>query len=267
MSTLHNVLQLLLDCIQQTAASTARFSGVLVSGVAVAMLAHCACFYSVRLWNRKFHMKLQHHFICGVAGLVTLFFMLSFHSLTHVEQVVKHQVDDWREHLENDGEFNEKMAWAIYKSFKERWPAEQTNPKYPPPSTTIPDGKEKDAAHMTASAITKEAAEDFDGRFPVLRRIIGASQQKVEQAAKDSMLPEMISALRTPDGRYRYKAALVHVAHAIESDLSPKVPRVVVWSRAALVVAFLLIQAMAFGLVGWLGQIDIQVKTSGGVRR
>jgi hypothetical protein len=64
------------------------------------------CSVYTRLWNTTFHLKFIHHFLCGLAAVWTIFFVIAFASVQHVDQKVDQEISAWtvqmRRSLESD---------------------------------------------------------------------------------------------------------------------------------------------------------------------
>jgi hypothetical protein len=104
-----------------------------------------------------------------------------------------------------------------------------------------------------AETYANEACRNFNARRPFLSKIVW-SRAELPSA---TVLEDTQHWFQTHSS-YPAPRAVALAADQIKTGLDPQAPRVVQISRIALVVLFLAIQAIPFGLIGWAAYVDIK---------
>jgi hypothetical protein len=100
----------------------------------------------VRLWNTTFHLSLLHNFLCGLAALWTIFFVIAFVSLREVGQLIDQEISAWTEQMHQSLE-----------------------------SGSVPLSTDN-ATSVESPATTAALFDDFEAQHPFLRQALQAAQ-------------------------------------------------------------------------------------------
>ena len=202
-------------------------------------------------YNRQFSFHWPHHFLCSVTAAVTLFCTVGFATCRYTGPVAERMVDQWKWAITHDEAWNDAIFQKTYDAvFALRDAAgnqleDFTN--YPRPTTnggnTVPTSDIK-SQQVAATINANGAVEYFRSRYPFLSSILWPhSEDAIEAVAKD--MQRVFNS-----GGHTYNAAdvLDLASKTILHELKAKTSRIVLLSRIALVVIFLVFQ----GITIWL---------------
>jgi hypothetical protein len=224
-------------------------------GAVLAGLCWYLCAVYARLWNKRFHVTLAHHALCAFASICTLFFAILFASLEHTKDAALASIDLWKFQLNSD------RAWAAgtfaraYEQVR-RTGLEDFSNVPPPgsPNSFIPTTHDR-SRQIAATTYANEACRHFDAKRPFLSKVVWSSP-----GIPSETIFRDVHSWHQKNPNYPPSRAIEIAAIQIKGGLEPQVPRVVYLSRVAVVILFLVVQAMPFGLIGWAAYRDIKVR-------
>ena len=249
-------ISLLLGCVSifMLRAST-QFRLTVLLGIALAALCWYVCTVYTHLWNKRFRVTLTHHILCGIASLCTLIFTVLFASVTYTQDAALASIRLWQAQLNLDRPWADGTYAKVYNRVRDLG-VEDFSEAPPPgsPDTHIPTTQES-SRETAASIYANEACRHFDAKRPFLGKVVWSSPGVPSQVILQDVNDWFQNNPSYPPSR-----AIEIAAVQVRSGLLPQVPRIIYLSRIAVVVAFLLIQAIPFSLIGWAAYRDIKVK-------
>ena len=214
------------------------------------------CASYTKLWNKHFYVKTKHHILCGIAALLTIFFVYGFYSVRYLEDLAIDVVEKWEISLLEDNEWAnitfEKAFYAVkkvdpasFKGYREPKNGGQTVPL----ETQV-------AVQTFAETYVYEACESFATEYSFLNRLL-----KVKAGISKEVIGDDINDY-FDEGHEIYPAeqAIDLAAWYIESELIAQAPAIVNKTRTVLSLLFLLIQIIPFSIIGYIAYRDLKVK-------
>lgn len=257
-------------CVARLQQSPTQFLATLAGGLLLAGLMWVACVQYVKLWNLRYRAKPFHHVVCAAVAGMTLLFTLAFSGLQYTQEIAGRMVDAWQVGIKADAPWAERTFNRAYDAV-EALHVEDFS-RCPRPVAPAQDswGSWLRAALGVGSCIPtvqgvsrKKAAEiyaegavdHFDETHPYLSKVIWA-EPGVPGTRIDQDLHYWFDELKK--NPYPPERAIDLAAGLIRQGLVEQLPRVVALSRIGLFIAFLLLQSIAFGLVGYAAYRDLK---------
>ena len=250
---IYDFFYLIFTCFLNMSGS-ALFVAALI-GIFAGALCWVACFYYTRLWHKRFHVKAQHHLLCAVAALFTVFFTIQFRALGNLEHIVDGIIDNWHEYLNEDGYFHSETYELAYYTLKDDYPVVFAGVPQPGSSDTYIPFANDDMRQICVAIYVAEACANFSTHHPFLNLMLttraGVSQEEIENDVKEFFG-------RNPGAVYPLKRAVDIAAGHIRESLLEQSPKTVWKTRLISVFLFLILQLLPFGIIGYLAYKDLE---------
>jgi len=250
-----NLLVALVEMLQQ---ADVRYFQLVVAGallLSAAMWWICSVFSN--LWNKRYHLHLWHHLLCFFSAVITFFTTLIFFSIPYLQPFVEFSVNEWKRELAANGNL---WNGAIDQSRKacEKLGIPQKNPGIVYVSYLGSDGKEINGMKAVSRIFANTILKDFFDTRPVLSLILWARGAE----ARPAMTESMVVYFEAHPGQIMDSQIVIDVGTGkIRESLARQIPKIVPYARGGLIVLFLLVQAIPFGLVAYSSYRDIKVVT------
>jgi hypothetical protein len=231
------------------------FRVTVLIGILLAGLCWYVCSVYTRLWNKKYHITLTHHVLCGFATLCTLFFTILFASLAYTKDAALASISLWQAQLNSDQAWAERTFARAYDKVKDLGVEDFSNAPPPgSPGSLIPTNSDE-ARQTAASTYSNEACRHFDAKRPFLSKVVWSSP-----GVPSDIIFQDVRKWHETNPNYPPARAIEIAANQIKEGLNPQAPRVISLSRLSVSGLFLLIQAVPFGLIGWAAYRDIKAR-------
>jgi hypothetical protein len=224
-------------------------------GIILAVLCWVVCNYYTRLWNKKYHLTFTHHVLCGVAGLFTFLFVITFSGLIYLKEVSIVILNVWSTQILNDNEWAANTFQTAFYKVKENGLENFENIPLPGKTGSHIPVNNKKSKEQCAIIYTSEACNNFDKKYPFLSKIIWTSSKVPEEVIKKDMYEYFKTNPAYPPQR-----AIELASNYIKEGLIQQTPRVVTFARLILIVLFIFVQLIPFGLIGYSAYRDIKTK-------
>jgi len=230
------------------------------TGIAVALgaLIWWLFFHLGNQVNTRFHMKAFHHFCCGLAATVTIFFVFLFAGLNFAESVTQKVVNAWAILVERDSTWQNQVFRAAYDAVytqKDKFGLDFS--QYPPPDQggrTIPANSDSNA--LVSEIYAKEMVRNFKSGHPFLVKILWPQSEEAEK----QLVSDINEWFAQGKGTYHLERGVTVLQQIIQDDMKTKIPRVIWISRIVLTIVFLLVQAGLGALIVHAALDDIKVR-------
>ena len=262
MDTLGDLLSLVTKLVVELWVNGGRsFIVATAVGTALAALAWWLAHVVSLNFNRQFSFRAEHYLYCSIAATATFLFSILFVALRYTADVAQVMVSGWEVSIQADSEWSQDTFRKAYDAVYELRDAqgrqlEDFNGKPHPDtdrSTLIPTTQE--ASKLKAAETYADAAvAHFRAHYPFLSKILWARSG----IAQDKIYADMQRVYGSGRSLYQAEDAIRLAGQEIRQGLERQVPRVVVLSRIALVVAFLIVQAVTFSLLIHAALADIK---------
>jgi len=248
-----DLLEIGLDCVRILASQdVAGFLASFTVGSVLAALCWYGCTHYARLWNKRFHATVTHHVLCALAAVVTFIATITWSGLGFLSGYAQLRVRGWEAQLLENTGWRERTFQRAYHDVQ-RAGVEDFR-EYPLSRRIIP-AESLSTRELVATRYASDAVQDFRERAPWLGSLLTPST--VDPRAQ--MRADMNRFFRRQRGAtYALDAAVALVARLISEDLIRKTPRLVTVGRSGLVMAFVLVQLVPLGFIGWAATRDIR---------
>jgi len=235
--------------------SGGAFFVVLLVSLVLGALCWMLCSNYTKLWHRNFHVRLQHHLLCGIAAVLTVFFTLWFYAVGNLEFIVDEIIDQWNERLINDEEWNAQTYETAFYAVKEEYPREFTGVPEPGRQNSVIPINNDHMMQICVETYVNEACADFSTLHPFLDKILRAKPGISEDEIK-SDIREFFR--KNPGETYPLVRAVVIAAEYIREILLEQSPKTVRKTRWILVAFFLAAQLIPFGVITYCANEDLK---------
>ncbi|MGI9175118.1 MAG: hypothetical protein ACR2GR_07360 [Rhodothermales bacterium] len=225
-------------------------------GFGIALVLWVACGWSARLWNQGYRLRLRHHLLRGVAALFTFLAVLGWSVTSYVDGLTETTEQRCGDLLD------EGDAW-LQQTFAEAYAAVQAletenfsvvpNPSTPGSSIPLTSPAAVQAvADVYAQSTLAYVGEEMPLLVPLVERGLEAVTGKLAAALQGGLGKAGVA--------YTREQAKVFVAENVVGGVLAPV-RGWVWGvRLKLAAMLLVVQGIAFGLVGLSAYRDIHVQ-------
>ena len=255
-------------------------------------------FYT-RLWNRRFHHKPVHHLWGALAALISFVAVFAWYIVSNLEPITKVMIATWSIELKTDQDWGQATFATAYQAVKEQGVESFYGvPKPDQSGSYIPINH--DASRVKAAYVyANEAYQNFDETHPLLAFILdaqvglaedsirqdvdtylaggygsNAERQPVQDLDLSSFTGLLESTLSTladfssapaasaseGDNMYPAERAVDLASAYLQISLAEKAHRTVLIGRVVVFIAFLLLQAIPFGIIGYAAYQDLNIR-------
>jgi len=246
------------DIISQciAAVSSGAFFGVLLLSLLLGALCWIGCSYYTRLWHKRFHVRLQHHLLCGIAAVLTVISTVLFYAVDNLVFIVDEIIDEWSEKLVDDDEWGSQTYAIAFYAVKEKYSREFTGVPEPGKRNSHIPFNNDDMTHICVETYVNEACADFSTLHPFLNKMLrarpGISEEKIKNDIQEYFRTTKIDT-------YPLYRAIVIAAEHIRENLLEQSPETVRKTRRILVALFLVVQMIPFGVIGHCAYKDLKI--------
>lgn len=229
---------------------------IIISAICGAAL-FTACWYSSRIWNRKFHFTLRHSLVCVTAGLLGFILISLFSAFGFMDQVVRGIVGQWSSliHQLSDDELPRRVYIEVDRTLlPQDGPPSRSN-NYDP---KFPAGSQAEASAIISRVTADLVMADLEKEHPFLAWILFGSKREALDGMK-LPITQYIASEWSERRKFNYSKAIEISFDFILSALSERVGRTVLLARVLLGIVFFLVQASAFGFIAYSATRDIRV--------
>lgn len=258
MEFLTQLIELFAKCIRETAVRENLFWAMAVSSALVGLGISALCAFSARLWNKKYHIKPFHYVVSAGAGGFAIICTLLLFSAIHIPDAAQKLIGIWEVKITHDSDWIEnqlgrRIFYAVDKIIPQP-PVEKRQGQW---STLIPNDspRAKDGRRAFARVLAIDSLRHFRQNHRYLSWLLWVDKQGPEADIQDRVATEM-----DRSGWVAYKTALGWTAERVTDDLNRESKRLVVRSRVAIVIVFLVIELLCFGIVGLAAYRDLKVR-------
>jgi len=249
---LQDFFKIISQCV--AAVNSSAFFGVLLLALLLGTLCWMACSYFTRLWHKRFHVRFQHHLLCGIAAVLTVIFTMSFHAVGNLEFIVNEIIDQWSEELVDNDEWASQTYATAFYAVKEDYPSEFAGVPDPGRKKSHIPFNNDDMTQICVKTYVNEACADFSTLHPFLDRMLRAQPG----VSKEAIANDIREYFRTTNaGTYPLHRAIVIATTHIHENLLEQSPKTVRKTRWILTGLFLTAQMIPFGVIGHCAYKDL----------
>ncbi|WP_247236592.1 hypothetical protein [Telluribacter sp. SYSU D00476] len=225
----------------------------LAAALGFALLCGWICLHYVQLWNKRFQLTTTHKIFTALACTFTFFFVLAFAGLAFMREITQAQIIIWQGNLKEDQDWSQRTFEKTYHKVKES--GKEDISTFPPIERNIIPVTHNDSQLLAAQIYSNEACTNFDEMHPFLSKIVWATPSLPTEVIHSDVTSFFKS---NPGKTYPTINAIDLAAKHIKDELLVQAPRVVTISRIGLVLAFILVQLVPFGIIGVAAYKDIK---------
>ena len=230
--------------------------GVVLLSLALGALCWIVCSYYTRLWHKRFHVRAKHHLLCAIAAIFTIIFTITYSAVGNLEYIVDDIIDNWHVFLTQDKDFhNETYELAFYTLQKEHPTVFRDVPEPSENGSYIPFSND-DMMQTCVEIYVNEACSNFSTQHPFLNMMLKArpdiSQTEIEYDIKEFFQ-------KNQGAYYPLERAIDIAANHIRANLLEQSPETVSKTRLILLILFLGVQVIPFGIIGYCAYKDLKI--------
>lgn len=212
------------------------------------------CTRYTKLWNKHYSVSVPFHIVCAVAAVITFFATLGFIGLKNTKPVAQAIVSIWSEDLLSDDELSNACFRRSFYAIKEAGLEDIKDYKTPEKGGNIIPMSHPETYELVGSIYANGACRDFNDRFPFLGYFLHADSGIPAEIVVDDVA-RFFAANRNKT--YPLNQGMKLAVQHISDDLQMQTGKIVRVTRTWLVLLFLLVQLVPFGIIGFLAYRDL----------
>lgn len=256
---LENFIQIIAEGLRMD--GTARIVLYILLALSFSVLIWWVCTHYTKLWNRVYEVTPSFHILCGIASLITFFTTLGFIGLKNMKPVAEQMVQGWSEDVMSDNELSSGCFRDAYYAIRDSGLENMRGYLTPEQGGDLIPISRRETQVLVGQIYAGNACRDFSRRYPFIGYFL---------KAKDGVPAEIIS--RDIDSffhagksrTYPLEQGFVLAIEKISADLQAQCSRIVRVCRGWLVLLFLLVQLIPFGLIGYLAYSSLRLYKKSG---
>jgi hypothetical protein len=233
-----------------------QWIGITGMSFALALLCWFVCVHYTKLWNKRFHVKTLHHFICGIAVVFTVLFTVWFYAFGNLSGIVRRIVDEWETQLVEDPEWNTATFERAYLAVEKGTPEAFRGLARPGDKDCFIPVNTEEMTQTCVTTYVDAACESFDTNHPYLNMLVQAKPGISEEA----FTQDMQTYFREHSGSYPLGRGVTLAAAHIRETLVEQAPGTVAKTRWILFLLFLTVQLIPFGWIGYCAYGDLHIR-------
>ena len=254
MALIYDFFSLVIGSVGILTSHHAEFAVTLIVAFILAGLGWFGAANYSKLWNLGFRTTATHALLCFMAAVLTFVFVVLFVSFKYTKDAAELGIDAWRAESGHgmtwENSTHKKAYGEIQKLGIENFSTAAAA------SGTIPLTQTA-SRNKLAEVYSAAAIKDFQSKRPFLSKIVwtrfAVPQQTIGQIEK------RISQFFISDSTIPGSKVVEYTAEALKEPLHEGTAQVVPVARSIIVVLFLLVQLVPFGLIGWAAWRDLKV--------
>lgn len=256
---LKNFLQIIAEGLRMDGAAWIVF--YILLALSFSALVWWVCTHYTKLWNKVYEVTPSFHILCGIAALITFFTTLGFIGLKNMKPVAEQMVEEWSEDVMYDNELSSGCFRDAYYAIRDSGLENMRGYRAPEQGGDLIPISRRETQVLVGQIYAGNACRDFSRRYPFIGYFL---------KAKDGVPAEMIA--RDIDtffhsGKsltYPLEQGFVLAIDKISSDLQAQCGRIVRVCRGWLLLLFVLVQLIPFGLIGYLAYKELSLMRRAG---
>ena len=228
-------------------------------GVAGILSVGCflGCNYYSRLWNKRYRTTTTHKLLSGVASILTFLFVCAFVAFTFWEDAASMKIEIWKNNLKTDIVFTNSCFKKAYYEVKKLGLEDFTNYLPPEKGGTLIPTSHKETQFRAGEVYSELACNNFDDKH----RFLALALKSNFGVAPELITKDMTRHFSKNEVPYSMSNGIEIAATIIKNELIAQTPKVIKLARIILVLLFLIVQAIPFGLIGLAAYKDLKIKS------
>lgn len=228
---------------------------ILVSAAVFSLLMWLLSANYSKLWNKQYSATKFQHTMGAISSILTFTFIITYAGLVYIQDIAEIQVTMWSSGLSKDVKYNDQVFKKIFYKVKELNPKEFTNIKTPEMGgDRIPISNEQSKA-----VLAKISVDEAINNFRLTHRVLSWMMRLKGGNASEAIVKDINTFFSANNDAYPSVKGTDLAASYIKSNLVVQLPKLITYSRVALVLLFLLVQLIPFTLVGYAAYTDLKV--------
>lgn len=220
-----------------------------------------ACTHYTKLWNRVYEVTPSFHILCGVASVITFGATLGLIGLKNMRPVAERMVAEWADEVVDDDALSQLCFRDAYYAIKDAGLEDMRGYRTPESGGNLIPISRKETQILVGEIYAGNACRDFSTCYPLIGHFLKAEEGvPAEIIAQDVNQFFRVGRSRT----YPLEQGFVLAVEKISSDLQSQCGRIVRTCRSWLILLFLLVQLIPFGLIGYLAYKELTLMKRAG---
>ena len=213
------------------------------------------CTHYTKLWNTVYQVTPSFHILCSVAAVVTFFATLCFIGLKNMKPVSERIVEEWGEEVMADYDLSGRCFHDAYYAIRDAGLEDLSGYRTPENGGDLIPVSSRETRILVGEIYAGNACRDFARRNPFIGYFL-----KADDGVPSEIIAEDVDAFfRARSGEtYPLERGFELAIRQIASDLQSQCGKIVRRTRWWLFLAFLLVQSIPFGAIGYLAWKDLK---------
>ncbi len=255
MSTIIDILKIALSGLQKL--SIKDFYFAIIGALIFSTLIGLSCHFFYKLWNKSYRTTLLHKALTVFSSILSFLFIICFVGFTFLEEVAMSNILIWRESLHTDKEYTDNSFAKAYQNVKELGIENFNNIPEPGQSGSHIPVSKSESQLEAGKTYYEEAVKNFKKSHRFLNAILSVKSENTPESIRKDMQRYFSGG----NSSYSPDNGIEIVANNLKVSLFEQAPKVVKISRIILVLSFILVQMIPFGLISYSAYKDLKIQS------
>jgi hypothetical protein len=250
-----NVIRFALNSVSRL--SPENLSITIIIAIVFSLLTGLACHFLYKLWNKAYKTTITHKIISILSSVLSFFFILLFVGIIFLEDMAKFRIDNWEQTILKNPGFQRVAFEKAYYAVKKTGNEDFTN--YPEPGeagSRIPLSKPESIV-ISAKTTYDETISNFKVQCPLLSQILDVSSKGTKEEITSNVKDFFKD---NPNSSYPFDKSIKIAVNNIRDSLKEQAPKIVDLARIILIISFITVQLIPFGIISYSAYKDLKVR-------
>lgn len=255
MSTVIDIIKIAYSGLQKL--SVKDFYLTILGALVFSALIGLACHFFYKLWNKSYKTTLTHKIMTVFSSVLSFLFIICFVGFTFLEEVAMSNILIWKENLHTDKEYTDNAFAKAFQNVKELGTENFSNVPEPGQSGSHIPVTRTESQLEAGKTYYQEAVNNFKKTHGFLNAILSVKSENTPEAIQKDMQQYFSNG----NSSYSPENGIVIVANNLKESLFEQAPKVVKVSRIILILLFILVQMIPFGIISYSAYKDLKIQS------
>ena len=255
MNTVIDIIKIAFSGLQKL--SVKDFYLTIFAAMLFSALIGFTCHFFYKLWNKSYQKTLAHKIMTVFSSVLSFLFIICFVGFTFLEEVAMSNILIWKESLHTDKEYTDNAFAKAYQNVKELGTENFSNVPEPGQSGSHIPVTKTESQLEAGKTYYQEAVNNFKKSHGFLNAILSVKSDNTPEAVQKDMQRYFSGG----NSSYNPDSGIEIVANNLKESLFKQAPKVVKLSRIILVILFVIVQMLPFGLISYSAYKDLKIQS------
>lgn len=255
MNTLVDIIKIAFSGLQKL--SIKEFYFTIFGALVFSALVGFACHFFYKLWNKNYRTTITHKIMTILSSIMSFLFIICFVGFTFLEEVAMSKIFIWKESLHTNKEYTDNAFAKAFMNVKELGFENFSNVPLPGELGSRIPVTRTESQLEAGKTYYQEAVNNFKKSHGFLNAILSVKSENTPEAFQKDMQQYFANG----NSSYSPERGIEILANNLKESLFEQAPKVVKVSRVILILSFILVQMIPFGLISYSAYKDLKIQS------